>query len=284
MWTVGRGSSEASLVPAPFHNGFFGSVIGYSLFRSRQSTLGAPYTGAMNDAAEPTRLLIVDDDAELRRLLATYFERRGWRCFLRPDGGELLAAIARHAPHALVLDLMMPGEDGLAVLKRLRAAGEELPVVMLTARDETADRILGLELGADDYLGKPFDPRELQARIEAVLRRKSAAFAPGSLRPVRFGPFLFDPAARSLSRDGTPLALTSAEFDLLAVLIRHAGKPLRRERLLALTEAGESEAYGRAIDVRILRLRRALGEDAESPRHIRTVRGAGYVFVADPAA
>ncbi|MDO9453282.1 MAG: response regulator [Stagnimonas sp.] len=233
---------------------------------------------------DATRLLIVDDDAELRRLLASYFERRGWHCFLRPDGSDLPAAIARHAPHALVLDLMMPGDDGLTVLKRLRATGEEIPVVMLTARDETSDRILGLELGADDYLGKPFDPRELQARIEAVLRRKSAAFAPGSTRPLRFGAFVFDPAARTLRRDGEALALTSAEFDLLAVLIRHAGKPMKRERLLQLTEAGESEAYGRAIDVRILRLRRALGEDAEAPRHIRTVRGAGYVFVADAAA
>lgn len=234
--------------------------------------------------ADATRLLVVDDDGDLRRLLATYFERRGWHCFLRPDGADLAAAIARHAPHALVLDLMMPGEDGLTVLKRLRASGDQIPVVMLTARDETSDRILGLELGADDYLGKPFDPRELQARIEAVLRRKTAAFAPGNTKALRFGAFEFDPAARTLLREGSAVPLTSAEFDLLAVLIRHAGKPLKRERLLQLTEAGESEAYERAIDVRILRLRRALGEDADAPRHIRTVRGAGYVFVTDDAA
>ncbi len=230
------------------------------------------------------KILVVDDDAELRQLLSAYLTRQGYDALLLPDTRQLDAYLARYQPHLVVLDLMMPGEDGLAACRRLRTKGEQVPVIMLTARDETVDRIVGLEMGADDYVGKPFDPRELTARIEAVLRRHGGrpAGAPDPGAEVyRFGDFTFDRATRQLSRADEVLPLTSGEFALLNVLVAHAHKPMKRERLLEMTKGDEAENFDRAVDVQVHRLRRLIEADPARPRYIQTVWGVGYVFVPD---
>lgn len=229
------------------------------------------------------KILLVDDDPELRQLLATYFGRNGFDTLLLPDTRQLDTYLERFQPHLVVLDLMLPGEDGLTACRRLRARGETLPIIMLTARDETVDRVIGLEMGADDYVGKPFDPRELVARIEAVLRRGS----PPAAAPVAgggsfcFGDWCLDRGTRQLSRHGESVALTSGEFALLNALIAHVGHPMKRERLLELTRGEESESFDRAIDVQMHRLRRLIEADPAHPRYLQTVWGVGYVFVPD---
>jgi two-component system phosphate regulon response regulator OmpR len=229
------------------------------------------------------KILLVDDDAELRQLLATFLSRHGFDALLLADTRELDAYLARFDPQLIVLDLMLPGEDGLAACRRLRARGEMRPIIMLTARDEAVDRVVGLELGADDYVGKPFDPRELVARIEAVLRRASTApAAAGSGQGVvRFGECALDRGTRVLTRAGVETPLTSGEFALLDVLVANARRPMKRERLLELTRGDESEAFDRAIDVQIYRLRRLVESDPAHPRYLQTVWGVGYVFVPD---
>lgn len=225
------------------------------------------------------KLLVVDDDPALRQLLADYLNRHGYDTLLAPDATDLATRIARYAPDLLVLDRMLPGGDGADACRRLREQGEDIPVVLLTARDETVDRIIGLEAGADDYLGKPFDPRELLARIEAVLRRKSGPSALTKDAPVPFGPFIFHPVTRQLTREGEVVRLTGGEINLLEALVRNAGKPLSRERLLALARDDDAgERNDRAIDIAILRLRRAIEDDPKQPRWIQTVWGIGYRF------
>ncbi|GAA4327563.1 response regulator [Pigmentiphaga soli] len=225
------------------------------------------------------KLLVVDDDPALRELLADYLNRQGYDTLLAPDATDLEARITRFAPALLVLDRMLPGGDGAEACRRLRDRGEDLPIILLTARDETVDRIIGLESGADDYLGKPFDPRELLARIEAVLRRKSGPSALVKDGPVSFGPFLFDSQTRTLRKDGEVVRLTGGEFNLLEALLRNAGKPLSRERLLALARDDEAgDRNDRAIDIAILRLRRVIEDDPKQPRWIQTVWGIGYRF------
>lgn len=235
------------------------------------------------------KILLVDDDPELRQLLATYLGRHGFDTLVLPDTRQLDAFLDRYQPQLVVLDLMMPGEDGLAACRRLRARGETRPIIMLTARDEPVDRVIGLEMGADDYVGKPFDPRELVARIDAVLRRgmQTTTAAPVLQGGVfHFGDWSFDRATRQLSRAGDSVALTSGEFALLNALISNPGRPMKRERLLELTRGDDSESFDRAIDVQIHRLRRLIEEDPSHPRYLQTVWGVGYVFVpdADPAA
>lgn len=243
-------------------------------------TEGAP---SPSTAAAPLRrLLVVDDDAELRSLLSIYLSRHGYDVLLLPSTDQLDGYLDRYNPHLVILDLMMPGEDGLAACRRLRAKGDMTPIVMLTARDETVDRIVGLEMGADDYLGKPFEPRELLARVEAVLRRHVASSFEGAAKPFAFGPFECDFSARQLTRNGAPVPLTGGEFALLSALIRNANRPLKRERLLELTRGpaeGPRDSLDRAIDMQIYRLRRAIEDDPAHPRHIRTIWGVGYVFV-----
>jgi two-component system phosphate regulon response regulator OmpR len=188
----------------------------------------------------------------------------------------------------LVLDLMLPGEDGLAICRRLRAGQDGVPIIMLTAKGDDVDRIVGLEMGADDYLAKPFNPRELVARIHAVLRRQSPARTPGAptLEPklVAFGPFELNLASRSLTREGHPVPLTTGEFALLKVLALHPGEPMSRDKLMDLARGREHESYDRSIDVQVSRLRKLLGEDPQQPRFIQTVWGFGYVFIPDPGA
>lgn len=233
-------------------------------------------TLAMN---HPKKLLVVDDDPELRQLLASYLNKHGYDTLLAADATELESLIARFSPDLVVLDRMMPGRDGMTACRDLRAQGEDVPVLLLTAKDEPVDRIMGLESGADDYLGKPFDPRELLARIEAVLRRKSGPSALKPNAPFVFGPFQFDPVTRQLSRDGHVIRLTGGEINLLEALIRHAGKPLSRERLLALARDDDAgQRNDRSIDIAVLRLRRAIEDDPKAPRWIQTVWGTGYRF------
>ena len=259
------------------------SILKMPFTMNPQSHAGLPLAPA--PAARPgikRRLLIVDDDAELRQLLSTYLTRHGFDVLLLPNTGQLDQFIDRYNPHLIVLDLMMPGEDGLAACRRIRGRGESLPIIMLTARDEPVDRIVGLEMGADDYVGKPFEPRELLARIEAVLRRNPSSGFDGVSKPFHFGSFECDFEARELRRDGRTVALTGGEFALLTVLIRHANRPLKRERLLELTRGGESDSLDRAIDMQVYRLRRAIEDDPGHPRYIRTIWGVGYVFVPHP--
>jgi len=235
-------------------------------------------------------LLLVDDDRQLLALLGPYLERAGYRVSTAIDGRQMRRCLATNGPIDLVvLDLMLPGEDGLALCRELRGRGPaSVPVLMLTARSDEADRILGLEMGADDYLCKPFASRELLARIRAVLRRTQAL--PPNLQPVaqarerRFGEWRVDTVARSLhDGQGTLVPLTGAEYRLLQVLMDHAQCVLSRDQLLGLTQGREAEAFDRSIDLLVSRLRRRLREDPREPRWIKTVRNGGYVFCGEVA-
>ncbi len=232
-----------------------------------------------------TRILVVDDDQRLRDLLVRYLGEQGFEVRAVPDAQAMDKMLARERYDLLVLDLMLPGEDGLAICRRLRAGSPGLAIVMLTAKGDDVDRIVGLEMGADDYLPKPFNPRELVARINAVLRRRAPAGPPGA--PVsgsalhRFGAFELNLATRSLARDGKPVQLTTGEFSVLKVLVEHPRKPLSRDKLMELARGREYEVFDRSIDVQISRLRKIIEQDPSHPRHIQTVWGFGYVFVPD---
>jgi len=238
--------------------------------------------------ARPPRVWVVDDDPELRRMLATYLGEQGYEVRTLEGGLQLQARLegrlGGERPDLLVLDLMLPGDDGLTLLRRLRDSGDDLPVVMLTARADAVDRIIGLEQGADDYLAKPFLPRELTARIEAVLRRRAPQPAGGPLpgaEPVRFGESVVDLASRTLERQGAAVAITSGEFALLAVFVQHPHRPLSRERLVELARGPASDTDSRSMDVQVSRLRRLIEPDPGRPRYLQTVWGYGYVFVPD---
>jgi two-component system phosphate regulon response regulator OmpR len=239
-------------------------------------------------AANPARvdkILVVDDDARIRDLLRRYLTQEGFDVLLAEDGKALSRVLLREPVDLIVLDLMMPGEDGLSACRRLRAANDRTPIIMLTAKGEDIDRIVGLEIGADDYLGKPFNPRELLARIHAVLRRRPPVEAPGSPSVdkaiIRFGPFTFDMGARTLFRDTEELTLTTGEFSMLKALVRHARQPLSREKLALLARGRDFEPFDRSLDVQVSRLRKLIETDPTAPRYIQTVWGVGYVFVPD---
>lgn len=240
----------------------------------------------MNTAVtRPEKVLVVDDDSRIRELLRRYLTQEGFEVSLAEDGKALNRVLLRETADLIVLDLMMPGEDGLSICRRLRAANDRTPIIMLTAKDEDVDRIVGLEVGADDYLGKPFNPRELLARIHAVLRRRPPVEAPGApstdSEAVNFGPYVFDLSARTLLRDGKDVALTTGEFAMLKALVRHPRQPLSREKLAQLARGREFKPFDRSLDVQISRLRKLIEQDASSPRYIQTVWGVGYVFVPD---
>lgn len=229
-------------------------------------------------------ILLVDDDLRLRGLLETYLNREGFRVAVAANHAQLQSHLREHPVQLMVLDLMLPGKNGLDICKQLRAAGNDVPIVMLTAKGDDIDRILGLEIGADDYLPKPCNPRELVARIRAVLRRRQAVppGAPHSDVPqILFGRFCLTPASRSLQRDGEPLSLTTGEFAVLYALASHPGETLSRERLLTLARGKERGAFDRSVDVQMSRLRRLIETDPAKPRYLQTVWGAGYVFVPD---
>jgi two-component system OmpR family response regulator/two-component system phosphate regulon response regulator OmpR len=229
-------------------------------------------------------LLVVDDDARLRDLLTRYLGENGFEVKAVGDGQQMDRLRTREHFDLLILDLMMPGEDGLSICRRLRGTGDKTPIIMLTAKGDEVDRIVGLEMGADDYLPKPFNPRELLARIHAVLRRQSAT-PPGSpdadCELIRFGNIEVDLAARSLKRGDEQLSLTTGEFAVLKVLLQHPRQPLSRDKLMSLARGREQGPFDRAIDVQVSRLRKLIEADATQPRYLQTVWGFGYVFVPD---
>lgn len=225
------------------------------------------------------KILVVDDDPDLRQLLSDYLNRNGYDSLLAENAVNLEQIISRFSPNLVILDRMMPNGDGVDACRRLRAIDEDIPIILLTAKDEPIDRIIGLESGADDYVGKPFDPRELLARIEAVLRRKEGPSALTKDKPVEFGAFSFDPQRRQLHKNNELVKLTGGETNLLEALVMNPGKPLSRDRLLHLARDDESGVRNdRAIDIAILRLRRAIETDPKNPRWIQTVWGVGYRF------
>jgi two-component system phosphate regulon response regulator OmpR len=230
------------------------------------------------------KILVLDDEPDLRALLQRYLSEQGFEVKAIPDASQIDRLLQRESFDVLILDIMMRGEDGLSVCQRLRAQRETIPIIMLTARGDPVDRILGRESGADDYLAKPFNPRELLACIHALLRRQRllGLHHPGAeTNPVAFGPFVFDPAARRLMRGSEFVSLTSGELSLLTALVSHAGRPLSRERLIDLARGPEAETTDRSIDVQVLRLRRVIEPDPNHPRYLQTVRGVGYVFIPD---
>jgi two-component system phosphate regulon response regulator OmpR len=231
------------------------------------------------------KILIVDDDARLRALLERYLGEQGFTVKAVADGPQMDRALARELYDLMVLDLMLPGEDGLAICRRLRAQDNTIPVVMLTAKGDEVDRIVGLEMGADDYLPKPFNPRELVARINAVLRRQAPKPPPGAPtldeRVVRFGQVEVNLAARTLTRDEQEQVLTTGEFSLLKVLLESPRVPLSRDKLMELARGREYDAFDRSIDVQMSRLRKLVEDDPAKPRYLQTVWGFGYVFVPD---
>jgi two-component system phosphate regulon response regulator OmpR len=230
-----------------------------------------------NPTAEGEKILIVDDDARLRRLLERFFDEQGFRVRAVENVEQMDRLLARELFNLVVLDLMLPGEDGLSACRRLRASNNQVPIIMLTAKGDESSRIQGLELGADDYLAKPFNPRELLARIKAVLRRQAPQVpgAPASEdESVSFGEYELSLATRELM-------LTSGEFAVLKALVQHAREPLTRDKLMNLARGREWDALERSIDVQISRLRRLIEPDPSKPRYIQTVWGVGYVFVPD---
>jgi len=236
--------------------------------------------------ADFKKILMVDDDVRMRELLQRYLGEQGFEVKTASDAGQMDALLAQEQPDLLVLDLMMPGEDGLAICRRLRATGSDMPIIMLTARGDEIDRIVGLEMGADDYLPKPFNPRELLARINAVMRRheRTATATADETGIVKFGEFVFDPAARSLSRNSMGITITSGEFALLKVFIDHPRQPLSRDRLMQLTRGRELDVFDRSIDVQVSRLRKIIEPDPAHPKYLQTMWGFGYVFIPDGEA
>ncbi|ATB65686.1 MULTISPECIES: osmolarity response regulator transcription factor OmpR [Pseudomonas] len=236
------------------------------------------------NAAEGDKILIVDDDPGLSSLLDRFFTSKGFRVRTVPNVEQMDRLLAREVFNLVVLDLMLPGEDGLSACKRLRASNNQIPIIMLTAKGDELSRIKGLELGADDYLAKPFNPDELVARVKAVLRRQSPSVpgAPGSEEEtVTFGDYELSLATRELKRGEETHMLTTGEFAVLKALVMHAREPLTRDKLMNLARGREWDALERSIDVQISRLRRMIEPDPSKPRYIQTVWGVGYVFVPD---
>jgi two-component system, OmpR family, phosphate regulon response regulator OmpR len=225
-------------------------------------------------------ILVVEDDRETRKLIARYLQANACNVSVAADGREMDRHLADNRIDLVVLDVMLPGEDGLSLCRRLRAASQ-LPIIMVTARGDDVDRILGLEMGADDYLPKPFNPRELLARVQAVLRRRRTvpSAAPEQREPLAFGRFVLDFETRTLQMDGRPVTLSGSEFALLKIFVNHPMRTLTRERLLELLHGPEYDGTDRGIDVQVWRLRRILESDPSMPRFVQTVRGRGYVFV-----
>jgi two-component system phosphate regulon response regulator OmpR len=228
-------------------------------------------------------ILIVDDDPVVRELVSEYLHGRGFKIAALENGLALRSRLQQERPALVVLDIMMPELDGISALRALRVAGDDIPVILLTAHADPIDRVIGLELGADDYLGKPFEPSELVARIRTVLRRRGsiAPGAPEQRAPYHFGRFEVNFPARELRRDGERIALRSSEFAMLKVFVTHAMTVLTRAQLLEKLH-GNSEAHrNRSLDVSIWRLRRLIEVDPSEPRYVQTVWGRGYVFVPD---
>ncbi|HTV69342.1 MAG TPA: response regulator transcription factor [Rhizobiaceae bacterium] len=220
------------------------------------------------------KVLIVDDDTRLSAMLADYLSGNGYTVHTAATGGAGLTELSRLAPDAVILDVMLPDIDGFETCRRIRTSSD-VPMLMLTAKGEDTDRIVGLELGADDYLPKPFNPRELLARLKAILRRRGGST---SSRVLRFGRLEIDPGSRTARVNGSDCTLTSYQFDLLVAFAENAGRTLSRDQLMDLVRGEELEAFDRSIDVHVSRIRAAIEDDPKNPRRIVTVRGVGYVF------
>ena len=236
---------------------------------------------------ETSKILVVDDDMRLRALLERYLMEQGYQVRSAANAEQMDRLLERENFHLIVLDLMLPGEDGLSICRRLRQQGSTIPIVMLTAKGDEVDRIIGLELGANDYLPKPFNPRELLARIKAVMRRQiqDVPGAPAQQEAeISFGEFSLDLATREMYHGDEAIALTSGEFAVLKVLVTHPREPLSRDKLMNLARGRDYSALERSIDVQVSRLRRLIEKDPANPRYIQTVWGLGYVFVPDGAA
>ncbi|MBC3830515.1 two-component system response regulator OmpR [Undibacterium amnicola] len=231
------------------------------------------------------KILVVDDDLRLRDLLRRYLGEQGFQVVVAENAQAMNKLWMRERYDLLVLDLMLPGEDGLSICRRLRGGGDNTPIIMLTAKGEEVDRIIGLEMGADDYLPKPFNPRELVARIHAVLRRRGPEEVPGAPTEqgqcFQFGEFVLDLSTRNLKKNGENVSLTTGEFSVLKVFARHARQPLSREKLMELARGREYEVFDRSLDVQISRLRKLIEIDPTNPQYIQTVWGLGYVFIPD---
>lgn len=228
------------------------------------------------DAAQ--RILVVDDDTALRELVTSYLGASGYQVEGVGDGAAFRASMARQGVDLVVLDLMLPGEDGLSLLKWLRADGGP-PVIIVSARGEEVDRVVGLEVGADDYLAKPFGPRELLARVRAVLRRGGGnAPVPKETGALVFGPFRLDVATHVLLHEGSEIPLTSGEFTLLRIFLEHPNQVLTRDHLITLVKGYERAPFDRSVDVRVTRLRRKIEPNPEAPIYLRTIWGEGYLF------
>jgi two-component system phosphate regulon response regulator OmpR len=234
--------------------------------------------------SETPKILVVDDDMRLRGLLERYLVEQNFQVRAAANSEQMDRLLERENFHLMVLDLMLPGEDGLSICRRLRQKENDMPIIMLTAKGDEVDRIIGLEMGADDYLPKPFNPRELLARIKAVMRRRSVE-APGAPsldeQVIEFGGYTLNLATREMFKGEEPMVLTSGEFAVLKSLVTHPREPLSRDKLMNLARGRDYSALERSIDVQVSRLRRMLEEDPANPRYIQTVWGLGYVFVPD---
>ena len=238
------------------------------------------------ELSKDLQLLVVDDDPGIRDLLCRYLSEQGFRVSAVEDGETMDAWLAENSTDLVILDLMLPGEDGLSLARRLRI-DHELPIIMISARGEEVDRIVGLEVGADDYLPKPFNPRELLARIRAVLRRNwpTADSESDAEAKYDFGPFRFEPKKRTLSQDTGEVDLSRAEFELLEVLVNHPNRVLSRDFIMECLGGNDRDPFDRSIDVRVTRLRHKIEEDPAQPRFVRTVWGVGYQFTpGEPTA
>lgn len=227
-------------------------------------------------------LLVVDDDAEVRELTGEYLRRQGFQVSLAEDGEEMTRLMEDTLPDLLILDLMLPGEDGLSIARRLKGSGN-LPIIMLSAHGDPIDRIVGLEVGADDYIAKPFEPRELLARVRAVLRRLDPSAGERLGDSIRFCRFEMNFRSRWLRRDGEPVRLTRSEFDLLEVFVTHPDRILERDQIIELLGRVEMSPFDRSVDVRVARLRSKIEDVPAEPLHLKTVWGKGYMFSLEPA-
>lgn len=241
-------------------------------------------SGSSDNSLDALQLLVVDDDKGIRDLLCRYLTQQGFQVDAVGDGQAMDAWLDEFTPDLVILDLMLPGEDGLSLARRLRS-DHKLPIIMISARGEDVDRIVGLEVGADDYLAKPFNPRELLARVRAVLRRNQGHVdtAKQEADEYPFGPFCFSPERRTLIRDQQEVELSRAELDLLNVFVRHPNRALSRDFIMETLAGNERDPFDRSIDVRVTRLRHKIEDDPTKPRYVRTVWGVGYQFNPESA-
>jgi two-component system phosphate regulon response regulator OmpR len=226
-------------------------------------------------------IALVDDDAKIRELTAKYIKDQGLDVITAAGGKELDRVVSANEVDLIILDLMMPEESGLTICQRYRVNKVDIPIIMLTAKGDEVDRIVGLEMGADDYLPKPFNPRELLARINAILRRQNAPKIEPKNKLIKFGSYEFNVGTRSLSKNGKNISITAGEFDLLKVFTDHSKQPLSRDQLMQLAKGKELDVFDRSIDVQISRLRRLIEDNPNRPRYLQTKWGYGYIFNPD---